>query len=181
MFPTLSRRLALTRRLAQAVESAAEVPTTATASPAAPAHPVYRLRKKWPPDFSTMSPQQQFRFEKKFKRRITDARATPRFDMALRLFQVVITAGMFGCPCVELNLDLLTCFSVFLTWGTLFLDYGTLPHPFGPVRWILPRFSYPVSSLLTRPWAKFREAFFGFFRSLSDDPSKLKTNNRPSA
>ncbi|KAH6621521.1 hypothetical protein B0J18DRAFT_432692 [Chaetomium sp. MPI-SDFR-AT-0129] len=140
MFPTLSRRLAVTRRLAQAVESAAEVPTTATASPTPPAHPVYRLRKKWPPDFSTMSPQQQFRFEKKFKRRITDARATPRFDMALRLFQVVITA-------------------VFLTWGTLFLDYGTLPHPFGP----------------------FREAFFGFFRSLSDDPSKLKTNNRPSA
>ncbi|AEO71864.1 uncharacterized protein THITE_18100, partial [Thermothielavioides terrestris NRRL 8126] len=48
----------------------------------------YKLKKVWPPDMGTMSPQQQLRFEKKYKRRLKLASARPRWDKFVRLAQL---------------------------------------------------------------------------------------------
>jgi hypothetical protein len=47
----------------------------------------YPLRKVWPPDFTKLPPQSQFRFEKKYKRRLALKAARPRWDKAVKLTQ----------------------------------------------------------------------------------------------
>ncbi|KAL2160779.1 hypothetical protein VTH06DRAFT_976 [Thermothelomyces fergusii] len=79
MFPTLVRRLAQAAR-----------PQLSAAA----AHPEYKykLKKVWPPDFQSMTPQQQLRFEKKYKRRLKLATARPRWDKFVRLAQLSTTS-----------------------------------------------------------------------------------------
>jgi hypothetical protein len=73
MFPTLVRRLA----------QAAKPQLNAT-----PANPAYKLKKVWPPDIKSMTPPQQLRFEKKYKRRLKLATARPRWDKFVRIAQL---------------------------------------------------------------------------------------------
>lgn len=84
MFPTLIRRLAQAPKpqiLESAAKAATEVPKT-------------KLKKVWPPDMMTMSPQQQLRFEKKYKRRLKMATLRPGWDKGVRLAQYfTITCG----------------------------------------------------------------------------------------
>ncbi|KAH6680031.1 hypothetical protein F5X68DRAFT_234546 [Plectosphaerella plurivora] len=47
----------------------------------------YPLRKVWPPDFTKLPPQSQFRFERKYKRRLALKAARPRWDKAVKLTQ----------------------------------------------------------------------------------------------
>lgn len=47
----------------------------------------YPLKKVWPPDFTKLPPQSQFRFEKKYKRRLALKAARPRWDKAVKLTQ----------------------------------------------------------------------------------------------
>ncbi|KAJ9149981.1 hypothetical protein NKR23_g3962 [Pleurostoma richardsiae] len=82
MLPTLSRSLSATsRRLATS-------------------HNPYQPKKIWPPDFSKLSPREQLKFEKKYKRRVALASARPRWDKAIKLTQLfavtfVITYSVF--------------------------------------------------------------------------------------
>lgn len=85
MFPTLARRLA------QAAKPQLDAAFTNPGS-------VFKLKKVWPPDMKTMSPQQQLRFEKKYKRRLKIATARPRWDKFVRLAQLcTMTCGILFC------------------------------------------------------------------------------------
>ncbi|KAL2024351.1 hypothetical protein VTK56DRAFT_8833 [Thermocarpiscus australiensis] len=99
MFPTL------VRRLAQAARPELN---------AAAANPI-KLKKVWPPDFKSMSPQQQLRFEKKYKRRLKLATARPRWDKFVRLAQ------LFTMTFVPLYM-------------VLVMDWKDVPTPFEPLR-----------------------------------------------
>ncbi|KAL2149739.1 hypothetical protein VTH82DRAFT_8391 [Thermothelomyces myriococcoides] len=102
MFPTLARRLA----------QAARPQLNATA-----AHPEYKykLKKVWPPDFQSMTPQQQLRLEKKYKRRLKLATARPRWDKFVRLAQLFTTSAV-------------------LAYAVLYMDWKDIPTPFEPIR-----------------------------------------------
>lgn len=54
----------------------------------------YKSRKVWPPNFEKLSPQQQLRFEKKYKRRIFLASHSPKWDKGARLLQWGMISGM---------------------------------------------------------------------------------------
>jgi len=91
--PTLARRLAQASR-----------PEIAAA--AAGRRPGSKLRTVWPPDFTTMTPQQQLRWEKKYKRRLGIANQQPRFDKAIRLIQLaVVGGGQTSVPFMDWNAD----------------------------------------------------------------------------
>jgi len=70
MLPTL------VRRMAQAAKP--QIPT-----PAAPS----KLKKVWPPDFSKLSPQEQLRFEKRYKRRLRHIAQRPTWTKMVKLAQ----------------------------------------------------------------------------------------------
>lgn len=55
----------------------------------------YKPRKIWPPDFSRLSQKEQFRFEKKYKRRVKLATARPRWDKFVRMAQLLSVTGRF--------------------------------------------------------------------------------------
>ncbi|KAL2258016.1 hypothetical protein VTK26DRAFT_8832 [Humicola hyalothermophila] len=62
-----------------------------------------------------MSPQQQLRFEKKYKRRLALATARPQWDKFIKLTQ------LFSITFV-------------LTFMVLFMDWQDVPTPFDPIR-----------------------------------------------
>jgi hypothetical protein len=47
----------------------------------------YRARKRWPPDFRTLDPKQQFHFEKTYRRRAALKWARPRWNKGVKLVQ----------------------------------------------------------------------------------------------
>ncbi|KAM7206417.1 hypothetical protein V8F20_002766 [Naviculisporaceae sp. PSN 640] len=61
----------------------------------------FPLKKVWPPDFSRMSPQQQLRFEKRYKRRLRHISQRPGWDKAVQLAQfftisfVIVYSALF--------------------------------------------------------------------------------------
>lgn len=59
---------------------------------------VYPPRKVWPPDFNTLTPGEQFRLEKKYKRRIALAMKRPRWNKAVRVAQLLSCTGACGLP-----------------------------------------------------------------------------------
>lgn len=77
MFPTLIRRLAQPAKEA-AVKSAQNFLPT---------------KKVWPPNFKELSHQQQLRFEKKYKRRVTMASRAPRWDKGVKYAQLATITG----------------------------------------------------------------------------------------
>ncbi|KAH8175587.1 hypothetical protein LIA77_04005 [Sarocladium implicatum] len=55
----------------------------------------FKARKVWPPNLEELSPQQQLRFEKKYKRRVVLAQRAPRWQKAVKYAQfVTLTAAM---------------------------------------------------------------------------------------
>lgn len=48
----------------------------------------YKLKKVWPPDFSKLPAKEQFRFERRFKRRMRLASRRPRWDRFVKLMQL---------------------------------------------------------------------------------------------
>ncbi|CAK7203259.1 hypothetical protein SEUCBS139899_005990 [Sporothrix eucalyptigena] len=82
--------------------------------PTLPQHK-YKNKKVWPPDFTRMSPQEQLRLEKRFKRRMALASARPRWVKFIKLVQLfTITFVVIYCV-------------LFMEW-----EYG--PQPFDGVR-----------------------------------------------
>ncbi|EXJ54213.1 hypothetical protein A1O7_09550 [Cladophialophora yegresii CBS 114405] len=47
----------------------------------------YRARKRWPPDFRTLDPKQQFHYEKTYRRRAALKWARPRWNKGVKLVQ----------------------------------------------------------------------------------------------
>ncbi|EGS23056.1 uncharacterized protein CTHT_0015410 [Thermochaetoides thermophila DSM 1495] len=110
MFPNLTRRLAQVAKpqTEQAAANATAVTPPAAASP-------YKLKKVWPPDFKSMTPQQQLRFEKKYKRRLKLKMERPRWNKFVKLAQLVTTTSVIG-------------------YMVLFMDWKDVPTPFEPLR-----------------------------------------------
>ncbi|OAA63050.1 hypothetical protein ISF_04926 [Cordyceps fumosorosea ARSEF 2679] len=81
MIPTL------VRRLAQPVKEAA--------IKSAQASNFHQTKKVWPPNFKELSHQQQLRFEKKYKRRVSLANRAPRWEKGVKYAQLAtITAAL---------------------------------------------------------------------------------------
>ncbi|CAM1503989.1 Fc.00g015800.m01.CDS01 [Cosmosporella sp. VM-42] len=78
MFPTIIRRMAspISRDLLR------KAPLSVANNP-------YKARKVWPPNFKELSHQQQLRFEKKYKRRITLASRSPRWIKGVKFAQLI--------------------------------------------------------------------------------------------
>ncbi|KAL7624575.1 hypothetical protein AAE478_006142 [Parahypoxylon ruwenzoriense] len=110
MFPTLVRRMAgesLPLRLRSAAATARRLPAGVDSQ--------YKLKKVWPPDFSKLSEKEQFRFERRYKRRVKLAMARPRWDKFVKLAQ------------------LFTLTSV-LVYAILFMEPNTENKPFQALR-----------------------------------------------
>ncbi|KAI0547417.1 hypothetical protein F4679DRAFT_586637 [Xylaria curta] len=108
MFPTLIRRLATGPPFAPKLRNAARAPPPGIYSR-------YKPKKVWPPDFSKLSGKEQFRFEKRYKRRVKLATARPRWDKFVRLAQ-------------------LGSVTFVLVYTVLFMDWNTEKQPFEGIR-----------------------------------------------
>lgn len=58
----------------------------------------YKTRKVWPPNFAELTPQQQLRFEKKYKRRIYLASYSPKWDKGVRMVRFLGVSGELQYP-----------------------------------------------------------------------------------
>ncbi|KAI1751146.1 hypothetical protein F4782DRAFT_505947 [Xylaria castorea] len=110
MVPTLIRRLTTGPPVAPKLRNA-----TRTAPPGIYADSRYKPKKVWPPDFSKLSGKEQFRFERRYKRRLKLATARPRWDKIVRLAQL----GSVTCV---------------LVYTVLFWDWDTEKQPFEGIR-----------------------------------------------
>lgn len=81
MFRTLARRTA---------ETAAEATPTSKPTSAYVQRMIYLYppKKRWPPDFKRLTPQARLKYEKKYKRRLTLAMASPRWVKFTKLGQL---------------------------------------------------------------------------------------------
>lgn len=85
MLPTLIRRAV------QGPRSQLDLPNVA-----------FKLKKVWPPDFTKLTPQEQLRLEKKYKRRAQLATARPTWNKTIRLaqlFTVTCAHPVVTCVC----------------------------------------------------------------------------------
>ncbi|KAI1652818.1 hypothetical protein F4813DRAFT_376607 [Daldinia decipiens] len=108
MFATLARRMAggpIPPRLRN----------TTTAPLAEVYNTPYKPKKIWPPDFSKLSQKEQFRFERRYKRRVKLATARPRWDKFVRLVQLFSVTSV-------------------LVYSVLFMDLQTESQPFQGLR-----------------------------------------------
>lgn len=77
------------RRLAQSAAGPTKrAPLTIANNP-------YKTRKVWPPNFKELSPQQQLRFEKKYKRRVYLAHHSEKWDKGVRIVRFVMVSGWY--------------------------------------------------------------------------------------
>ncbi|KAI0972819.1 hypothetical protein F4678DRAFT_459676 [Xylaria arbuscula] len=112
MLPTLVRRMATGPPIAPKLRNATPTLTPTTAPYA---NNRYKPKKVWPPDFSKLSRKEQFRFERRYKRRVKLATARPRWDKFVRLAQ-------------------LGSVTFVLVYTVLFMDWNTEKQPFEGVR-----------------------------------------------
>jgi hypothetical protein len=55
----------------------------------------YKAQRTWPPDFARMDPKNQFRLERKYRRRSKLAYARPRWTKGVKLAQYTSVMGQF--------------------------------------------------------------------------------------
>ncbi|OTA65371.1 hypothetical protein K449DRAFT_431971 [Hypoxylon sp. EC38] len=108
MFPTLMRRMAEVP-IAPKLRNATMTPLTGVYNSR------YKPKKVWPPDFSKLSEKEQFRFERRYKRRVKLATSRPRWDKFIRLAQLFSVTSV-------------------LVYSVLFMDWNTDRQPFQGVR-----------------------------------------------
>ena len=83
----------------------------------------FPARKTWPPDFKKLTPQEQLRFEKKYKRRVGLASRNPRWDKAVKFAQFFSIMGLWLSSLMGAQLILAAAliymffFSEFEFWG----------------------------------------------------------------
>ncbi|CAJ2511878.1 Uu.00g075030.m01.CDS01 [Anthostomella pinea] len=108
MFPTLVRRMA-DKPIAPMFRNTTRTPLTGIYNSR------FRPKKLWPPDFSKLHEKQQFRLERKYKRRVKLATMRPRWDRYVKLAQLSSVAFV-------------------LVYSVLFMDWNTETQPFQGVR-----------------------------------------------
>ena len=75
---------------------------------------IYTAKKPWPPDFSLLTKQHQFRLERRYRRRCQLKYARPRL-------QKIVTLTQWSS-------------AIFVIWyGVFWADWGTEDTPFQPV------------------------------------------------
>ncbi|KAH8677847.1 hypothetical protein BX600DRAFT_138788 [Xylariales sp. PMI_506] len=109
MLGTLIRRTAQSSTLPPRLRNATKPPLTGVYNGR------FKPKKVWPPDFSQLSAKEQFRFEKKYKRRVKLATARPRWDRFTRMAQLVSVTGV-------------------VIYSVLFMDWNTEHQPFQGLR-----------------------------------------------
>ncbi|KFA63750.1 hypothetical protein S40285_01973 [Stachybotrys chlorohalonatus IBT 40285] len=90
---------------------------TSRAPPAPVGNNPHKARKLWPPDFEALNPQQQLRFEKKYKRRVILASRAPRWDKAVKLTQFIAITATIGY---------LVFYGEFEWWGREYTPYDEI-------------------------------------------------------
>ncbi|KAI1139629.1 hypothetical protein F5Y05DRAFT_328820 [Hypoxylon sp. FL0543] len=108
MLPTLVRRMA-EMPIAPKLRNTTMTPLTGVYDSR------YKPKKVWPPDFSKLSEKEQFRFERRYKRRVKLATARPRWDKFVRLAQLFSVTSV-------------------LVYTVLFMDWKTEKQPFQGLR-----------------------------------------------
>ena len=58
----------------------------------------FKARKVWPPNLEELTPQQQLRFEKKYKRRVVLAQRAPGWQKGVKYAQFATLTGMTRIP-----------------------------------------------------------------------------------
>ncbi|KAI1322114.1 hypothetical protein F5Y16DRAFT_54886 [Xylariaceae sp. FL0255] len=96
------------KRVAAAAQSVAQA--NSKAKPLGVYNSIYKPKKVWPPDFTKLSEKQQFRFEKRYKRRIALASQRPNWDRYTRMAQYFVI-------------------STVIVYTALFMDWETDNHP----------------------------------------------------
>ncbi|KAI1269824.1 hypothetical protein F5Y18DRAFT_371726, partial [Xylariaceae sp. FL1019] len=81
MLPTIARRMASSPFVPPKLRNAGRAPLPS-------AYAKYAPKKIWPPDFARLSQNEQFRYERRYKRRVKLATARPRWDKYVRLAQL---------------------------------------------------------------------------------------------
>lgn len=76
---------------------------------------LYPTKKVWPPDFKRLSPQEQLKFEKKFKRRLAIKAERPAWDKAIKLAQLFTLTTV-------------------IVYSALFMDWKQEHQPFDGIR-----------------------------------------------
>lgn len=138
MLSTLARRAAAVSR-----------PTIQAAPAFLAAHPTKKL---WPPDFKRLTPQEQLRFEKKYKRRVRLASRRPKFDKAVKLAQLVTVVGTSSSWFPERRRVAHSCVAVFLVWGFLFSEFEFWGQAYKPSKEVSlgrNRLQDPLRNMLT--------------------------------
>ncbi len=115
MIPTLIRRAA----------AAVKPPPAAQAN-------LYRTKKVWPPDFSKLSAQEQFRFEKRYKRRVKHISARPRWNKMVKLAQLFSITGRSKCQVMLAGFRADRRKAV-VFYSVLFMSWNGDEEPFAPV------------------------------------------------
>lgn len=95
MFATLLRRAArepLSKVTSQAAGASSTLGSSSSSRAAATPNP-FQARKVWPPNLKELTPQQQLRFEKKYKRRVINAQKSPRWHKAVTYAQFATLTG----------------------------------------------------------------------------------------
>jgi hypothetical protein len=95
----------------------------------------YKPKKVWPPNFSKLSEKEQFRFERRYKRRVKLATARPRWDKYVKLAQLgsVTCKSPIFVKVVGQRAsvaDSLGSLTVVLVYSVLFMDWNTDTQPF---------------------------------------------------
>ncbi|KAI5300620.1 hypothetical protein KEM55_006140, partial [Ascosphaera atra] len=110
-------------------------------------------RRKWPPDMSKLSPKQQFRLERKYRRRAKLKYARPTFTKVTKLLQY----GM---------ITFVVVYSVFFLELEEGMGHGE--NPFAPVS---------MGAAGIRAWAK--NLFSGAFSTTREEQKQEKPSDAP--
>lgn len=97
----------------------------------------YRAKRLWPPDFKTLSPKEQFKLERRYRRRSKLAWARPKWTKFTKIAQL----GTISCEYYRATkkVHALTRLVV-VVWGVLFADWQQENEPFQAVRITKPLF-----------------------------------------
>ncbi|MCJ1240820.1 hypothetical protein MMC14_008824 [Varicellaria rhodocarpa] len=93
----------------------------------------YKAQRSWPPDFAKMDSKEQFRLERRYRRRAKLAYTRPRWNQAVKLTQWGSITFVLG-------------------YSVLFMDWGDIHTPFDGIRkWVFERSNSIWTASTTQP------------------------------
>ena len=85
----------------------------------------FKPQKLWPPDFSKLNEQQQFRFERKYRRRAKLKYTRPGWNKGVKLTSWVACSCMAVLPSYRWQTVTHSIVIAVFVYGILFMDWGT--------------------------------------------------------